>query len=528
MKPLPPGIIALFCAAIILLSGCAGNIPWQPTEAQYHYQVPVKDPDGGTRLIDRWVVEFDEQGELHNKNQLTEALAGIQNTPGKILLLVFVHGWQNDASYATGDLRNFENHLLARVAASERVKRENFRVIGVYMGWRGGLFHTRANKRDRGDGGVNAADLLLSVPKTGSFFTRKSATQRLGNNVGLTDALYRVSEAARYERDNMTKRFHDGGISRVVMIGHSFGGAVLEEFLKTTIAARQPTARGISLSSPADLFLLVNSATEASNAQQFQTLLREYSPQAQDSKPPMVISISSEGDFPNRVAFWTAKHLVGIIPAINGAFKNQEGLYFGRTSGHVTQLLSHWARRATPAEIESNKLPAAEDAFEKNLDQRWPVTLEDGSKTYAFRAEGGKPLKAGERSAAGGEWWVLAKRDPRGNSLENNTRYWVVKVPNDIVKGHGGLYNEASYDLMAALFRIANPTPKGALDMEAPRMELLNRAEVPTQTEQYNKRTSVGPAAPPVVKPAPARSKAKPAPTPVPSKPESLPRERTR
>jgi len=515
MKSVPPRYCFALTAALALLVGCAGNKSWQP-RPDNHARIDVGNATGAERHVDRWVVEFDEQGELHDREQLTEALEGIQKTPGKILLIVFVHGWQNDASYATNDLRHFEQHLLKRVANSPRVVDEGFKVVGVYIGWRGGLYHTRANDPKRKEGALNVADVALSVPKVGSFFTRKSATQRLGGNVGLTDSLYRLSEAAKYVPGNMAQKRHDNGVSRVIMIGHSFGGAILEEFLKTTIAARQRSGNGVTLQSPADLFLLVNSATEASHAQQFQTLLPAYS----STTPPMVISVSSEGDFPNRVAFWTAKHLVGIIPALSGGFKGKEGLYFGRTSGHVSQLLSHWARRATPAEKERLGSPAG-DAFEKNLDGVTRVEEEDGSKVFAFRAQEGKPLDVGEQGSSSSDWWVLSKRDPRGNPLGNETRYWVIKVPNDIVKGHVGLYNEASYDLMAALFRIANPFPRGEVPTKAPEMKLLAPEQVATQEQQYKQRTPLQKPVPPTSPPdsRPIKPETDAAATPAPLKP---------
>lgn len=494
MKSVPPRYCFFaLAAALALLAGCAGNKSWQPRPNNYS-RIEVGNATGAERHVDRWVVEFDEQGELHDRDQLTEALEGIQKTPGKILLIVFVHGWQNDASYATNDLRHFEQHLLKRVANSSRVVDEGFKVVGVYMGWRGGLYHTRTNDPNRQEGGLNVADVALSIPKIGSFFTRKSATLRLGGNVNLTDSLYRLSEAAKYVQGNMAQKRYDNGVSRVIMIGHSFGGAVLEEFLKTTIAARQRSGSGVTLQSPADLFLLVNSATEASHAQQFQTLLPEYS----STTPPMVISVSSEGDFPNRVAFWTAKQLVGIIPALSGGFKKKERLYFGRTSGHVSQLLSHWARRVTPEEKEKWNLgPSSGDAFEKNLDGVTRVKEEDGSEVFAFRAREGKPLAVGEQGSSGSDWWVLSKTDRRGNPLGNKTRYWVIKVPNDIVKGHAGLYNEASYDLMAALFRIANPFPRGEAPAKAPEMKLEAPERVLTQEQQYKQRTPLQRPAPP-------------------------------
>ncbi len=77
--PLLAGLLALSCTA---------NQMYRPTslEEQAEYSLAF--------------IEFDDQGELWSPSQLDSALAHLErlNAGPGVALVVFVHGWNNDAS----------------------------------------------------------------------------------------------------------------------------------------------------------------------------------------------------------------------------------------------------------------------------------------------------------------------------------------------------------------------------------------------------------------------------------------------
>ena len=164
-------------------------------------------------------------------------------------------------------------------------------VFGVYLGWRGRVVHK-----------VNPmVDAVTWVGKEASFYSRKNAATRISSSTPITEAIFTLIRTAR--RDTP-------GISRCIVIGHSFGALVLEKALAQalvgTLLYEEPFVPGVEKSrtdrvfKPADLILLVNSAAESIYSKE---LIDMYSDMTPLRGAPHVIMISSDADTATGLAF---------------------------------------------------------------------------------------------------------------------------------------------------------------------------------------------------------------------------------
>src|SRR5690606_31520086 len=123
-----------------------------------------------------------------------------------VLLVVFVHGWKHSAAPGDTNIETFRNALASLSAADARLRSEagapSRQTVGVYLGWRGGS---------------------VSIPgiKELTFWERKNTAHKVGHG-SVTEVLSRLELIKRtrnvIESDNN---------SRLVVVGHSFGGAVV-------------------------------------------------------------------------------------------------------------------------------------------------------------------------------------------------------------------------------------------------------------------------------------------------------------
>ena len=192
------------------------------------------------------LVELDDQGQLFDRGQLDAVLAHIRHVSAThdFLAVVFVHGWKHNAQEGDDNLDHFRQ-VLARLAATEHALSAAQgtaprRVIGLFLGWRG-----------------LSVSAPLAVELT--FWDRKNTAQKVGHG-GVTEVLSRL-EVIRRDRTAGTDR------SRLIVVGHSFGGAVVytalgqileSRFLAAGAAGAGPDAKGFG-----DLVVLVNPAFEA-------------------------------------------------------------------------------------------------------------------------------------------------------------------------------------------------------------------------------------------------------------------------
>src|ERR1700730_11260764 len=106
--------ILLLCAASPVLTSCVPNQAYRTTSG------PCDTPDCQTGSIERHtikadppieyllgVVEFDDQGSKYVPAQMDTLFAQlqVQSATEDLCLVVFVHGWENNASYNNGNVR---------------------------------------------------------------------------------------------------------------------------------------------------------------------------------------------------------------------------------------------------------------------------------------------------------------------------------------------------------------------------------------------------------------------------------------
>lgn len=411
------GALALFS-----LAGCLPNKPFRPGNAATEPRV------SGTRDYDLGFIEFDEQGDFWDRQQLTSAVDLVKHT-SKPLLVLYVHGWQNNASDDVTDVPQFRQ-TLEKLARTEQVRALNYQVVGVYLGWRG----------------KQAYDPLLKVL---SFKNRKDAAVRIGSSNTITEAIFRVVYEARHRSS-----------SRTILIGHSFGALVVERAVEQAMTGGLLTGKPVV---PADFILLINSAAESIYAKEmrdmmeatlsFDTFRKCY--QAPDDTgcfmkdEPRIVSVTSETDRATGVAFPIGATLFGVgklyreySPEQTGGQKLNQRLFFTHTPGHNDFLLDHAIVPLGIPPPETHR----DRAFEENLThpQALPASGTDAQATPIFATGEGPPNEW--------KWWRL---NYTGNAKKRSP-FWIVKVPKEILNGHGDIFNPAALDMMAALFRTSN------------------------------------------------------------------------
>lgn len=169
-------------------------------------------------------IEFDDQGEMWQREQLYRTLDLISDFGSNgypVTLIVFVHGWKHDASTNSSNYRDFRRFIMNFAAAQsgtaerrpDHAGSKPRQIVGVYISWRGNLY-----RRDRDYPGW-----VEELPLDLSFWNRKRVASQVAG-VSSTEAI--LSLAAQ-------TRLSDAGhgpeeASKVILIGHSFGGLLLE------------------------------------------------------------------------------------------------------------------------------------------------------------------------------------------------------------------------------------------------------------------------------------------------------------
>lgn len=452
--PVPARLSVAF-ALVLLLAGCVANKPYRlggiddenlgrfyPGQEPASETVPVSDE----RRYRISFVEFDDKGDFWDRRQLAKAARFIGHSDKPVLLVTYIHGWHHNAKDRPpggknpGDVQTFRC-LLSELSVSESTK--DFEVHGVYLGWRGRLVE-------------GPLDYL-------TFLDRKGAATRIAGTP-VTETIFELIRQARKNAE-----------SKCVVIGHSFGALLLEKAMAQAMTGRiiaKPLPGGRErFTAPADLILLVNSAAESLYAKEMSDMFARIGYRDDDDRNrPLIVSMTSVGDtatsgwfpfgtfFPNLFAHrkyhWGNRH-------DSASDETDQNLYLTRTPGHNKKLFTHWV---------DDKTEPPPTALSESAVARMAINIEKGD--CAAKVERNPGFEQNLQHPADDlvfatsqkdnpnqlNWWKIHPFSPG-----RRTPYWIMQVPKAIIPNHTPIFTPEGRAMMAALFRIANPTDRPGL-----------------------------------------------------------------
>jgi hypothetical protein len=273
-------------------------------------------------------VEFDDQGWLWNRKQMTTVLNQLYAEDNKqgLLMLVFVHGWKHNASYEDGNVEMFRTNLtiLGRLErlASRKEGRPPRKVVGVYAGWRG------------------LSQNIWGLNNT-TFWERKNTAHEVGRG-SLTELLVRLEDIR-----NNSRILHKGETGRkstqLVVIGHSFGGAatfsalaplLVERMIETiNLEGEAHPSRGFG-----DLVVLINPAFEAARYAVLQNIAHEMENGFFTNQPVNLAIFTSKSDNATKVAFPIGRMVSTVFNQYQSKFEKRANI---TAVGHFQPFITH-------------------------------------------------------------------------------------------------------------------------------------------------------------------------------------------
>lgn len=378
-------------------------------------------------------VEFGEQGSFQDTTQLDQArlLLSEKNTPGKVLLVMYLHGWHNDAK--SKDVQRFED-FLEGIARFQLVQNTGFKVVGVYLGWRG-------------------ESSWLKGANIFTIWDRKRAAERLASNNDCLEAISSLTAIARSRgRDEQY----------VVLLGHSLGGLVLERAVAHSITAalhsQTPKAR------PADLIITLNPASDSILTRQMIASLgsnfrytggflgdgkyvaKTDSRVTFPGNQQVIVALSAKNDGATGRAFPAAMGLSALTKQFNrvsspvhpNSTVSERG-YYTTSPGNKGDLVTHEV-------LPLDGVPPIADEVDRNA-------IDENLSRTSVRD--GKFITSDTNLPQQDRRWRQWQLVPTTKNAR--TPYWIIKVPPDIIDDHGDIWSPNAQALMAALFRMNFP-----------------------------------------------------------------------
>ena len=382
-------------------------------------------------------IEFDDQGQLWDRKQMGAFIDKlyIDSASQDLLIVVFVHGWKHSAKVKDTNIRNFRK-TLKRLSAMESTISDHSgtsprKIVGVYLGWRGGSI---------------TAPLIKEL----TFWDRKNTAHKVGYG-DVTEVLSRL-ELLRKTKRAQTRLDDRNNQTYLVVVGHSFGGAVvysavselLEKDFVHTLAPDGQVSNTVGIG---DLVVLINPAFEAirySALRDMSTERRTYFPE----QLPLVATLTSEADYATKYAFPAGRYVSTAFEKErktrhhNPVTKQEEIINQGQanvtTIGHFDDYLTHYLKADAP-------LPAKQ-ATSFNLSKEINLFV-----TVADNWENDKP-----GSSIKFEGSTLERTM---NSAGRNP-YLNIRVDKNLIPDHNSIYDPRIESFVRQLILISSQSPQ--------------------------------------------------------------------
>jgi hypothetical protein len=395
----------------------------------YDKSFPVRSSP--SQLFDLRIIQIDDFGSFWDSREAANVLAEVEAQSllpsSSTFVVVFVHGWHHNAKSTDRNMQEFGNWLSRlsgqlsrpnrRAARQELTGSPEFRLIGIYVGWRG-----------------------RSLPGRLDYFTmwwRKAAAERVGDG-DLSEFLERLQRI--YLRANAYSRYLQNPgrtpVMGLITVGHSFGGAAvlkavarpLEEQLVMRAPqladtaslprkSERPAPEQVVIDAFGDINVLLNPAIEAYQYSRIDSLYRqlEYPPQ----QAPQLLVFSAENDVPRKFYFPIARALTR---PFRPAFRNDQGALWGTALGELSAQRTHELRLAG-----AGKESLSDEDFVPA--DRQKIASFDFTSETAFSA-------------------VRLSRLPNAPVIANSPTA-VIYTHDGIIEGHTGIFKPIFIDFLA-------------------------------------------------------------------------------
>ncbi len=436
----PAGLrpVLILASLVLGLAACAPHQIYRPDTALCSSPMPeqkcltsaiqeYRDPNHLEAGYLLGFVEFDDQGQLWSRRQMRDVIDDInlQASENDVLMIVFVHGWKHSAAPEDGNIDEFRD-ILKRISALEsrvadQSKKTARKVIGVYLGWRG-------------------ASITAPFLEELTFWDRKATAQKVGHGA-VAEVLIRLELVKKTKdaqvRDSLRSRVPSASNdaksrTRLVVIGHSFGGALvfsavaplLEDRFVLTREADEGAAgdaRGFG-----DLVVLINPAFEANLYAPLSDMTTERRSYFNTQRPVLAV-LTSEADDATRVAFplgrsfSTFLEVERVVTRANPVSGEDESIDQGQGNitavGHFTPYRTHYLRPVPMPQNRMQPTMAEEMTMLSDVSKAW----EKDAPGHVIRFHGS----------------VLERTS---NSVGRNP-YLIVQVNKDLIPNHNDIYD---------------------------------------------------------------------------------------
>ena len=425
--------IAMALLIALLVAACVRNAPFRsvagacPAAGCTNASIEVHAVEGTDYQLG--VVEFDDQGLVLDRRQM-EALfdrIAAASREHDLCMVVFVHGWKHNAAPGDTDVLAFRN-LLAGLAVAEQGRRPHRKVFGIYAGWRGQV--------------LGGNDLVADL----TFWDRKAAAERVARG-----SIRELLARARAVRDRLDHTSWSGTAipmdapvppgtdwrsTRLLIIGHSFGGLIVFDALAQALTDRasQSLEAGRlggaaesdkAIASYGDLVVIVNPAVEATSYEPLNQLMkgRDASTLARNQNP-VFIQVTSSADQATGMAFPLGRSVNVLTESFVDGNERDEA---SKAIGHWRPFWTHDLTRspdpavAMPPPADPAALAAAECAQRTAFEARW-------------RRDGYLQPGWSRRYSAGA---LLSQRANSG--FDPNVPFWMVHADASVIADHGDI-----------------------------------------------------------------------------------------
>jgi hypothetical protein len=341
-------------------------------------------------------VEFDDQGyprEPESKKLLIDELDALANDH-PLLIVVFAHGWKHNAAADDTNVKSFRA-LLRKLAAADAAACTNAphcrdrQVVGIYMGWRGLS---------------NSLEPLNSL----TFWARKSRAHRVGMDGG-SELLAELSRLSRQKREGNRE-----AANRLVITGHSFGGALVYTALGQALLRGMPLTPGEPISRDvANLIVLVNPAFEAAR---FESIHRKSQVAFAPGQKPVIAIFTSQGDKATKMAFPLGRNLATLFSEHRDSRQRAENV---TAVGHYEPFQTHKLSVVEPSSVSLRAAACAWEGFTRGEVDEWHAGA-----------------------------LVLRRTPEQERSVGRFSPYLNVAVDDAIVRGHNGIWEQTFADFL--------------------------------------------------------------------------------